>query len=89
MIARYSVTIKKEAVKSIARLNIRTRQRVGEILRALATNPKPFGAIPLSGYANVWRIRLGDIRIIYQIKDDLLEIDVVRVAPRGQAYKDL
>ena len=33
------------------------------------------------------RLRIGDWRIIYQVKDEILEVWVIKIAPRGEVYK--
>jgi len=45
--------------------------------------------IRLTGAQNLWRIRVGDYRVVYTIADDRLIITVVRVASRGQIYRTL
>jgi mRNA interferase RelE/StbE len=52
-------------------------------------NPRPNGNKKLKGYKNLWRIRVGEWRIIYAIEDERLIVLVVELAPWGQAYKDL
>jgi len=53
----------------------------------LATNPRPPGAKKLKGVAEAWRIRIGDFRIVYEIRDRILLVLVVRVAHRREAYR--
>ncbi len=62
--------------------------RLRKVLRALATEPRPHGAEPLKGH-DLYRLRLGDWRIIYAIRDAELLVLIVRIAARGQAYRDL
>lgn len=55
----------------------------------LADDPRPIGARPLTGYPELWRIRVGDYRVIYTIRDAELVILVLRVAHRSRAYPRL
>lgn len=63
------------------------RQVIGT-LRDLEENPRPQGAKRLVGH-DLWRIRVRDWRIIYQIRDLQLLVLVVKIASRGNAYTDL
>ncbi|WP_414518967.1 type II toxin-antitoxin system RelE family toxin [Nostoc sp. PCC 9305] len=54
----------------------------------LATEPRPNGVKKLKGKENAYRIRIGDYRIIYDIFDDLLVVNVVEVGHRKNIYKD-
>ncbi|HEM55322.1 MAG TPA: type II toxin-antitoxin system RelE/ParE family toxin [Thermodesulfobium narugense] len=58
-------------------------------MNELADNPRPNGSKKLKGYKNLWRIRVGEWRIIYAIEDERLIVVVVELATPGQAYKDL
>ena len=51
--------------------------------------PRPSGAIRLQGNSNLWRIRVGDYRVIYSINDPARMIDISAVRNRRDAYRDL
>jgi mRNA interferase RelE/StbE len=55
---------------------------------ALEDDPRPPGATRLVGADDLWRIRIGDYRVVYA-NDDRQEAIVVRVAGRGKAYRDI
>jgi mRNA interferase RelE/StbE len=61
---------------------------VGAVGR-LEVDPRPASARPLVGYPNLWRIRIGDYRVIYAIKDAELIVLALRVARRGAVYRNL
>ncbi len=65
------------------------RQRLGAAIDALASNPRPRGCKKLVGHDNLYRLRVGDWRITYIIKDADLIVLVIEVAPRGGAYRNL
>jgi mRNA interferase RelE/StbE len=58
-------------------------------LTTLAEDPRPARVTPLVGADDLWRIRIGDYRVIYSIDGDLLIVTVVRIAHRREAYRDL
>ncbi len=73
----------KKAMKSIRSLDIRVKDRVKAGIEKI-----PFGDIKkLQGYSNLYRLRIGDYRVIYQIEKGVIIIDAV--LPRGEAYKGL
>jgi mRNA interferase RelE/StbE len=65
------------------------RQRIRRALRALREAPRPPGAKLLSGdrRQRIWRIRVADYRVLYEIRDDRLLVLVIRVGHRKQAYR--
>ena len=83
----YRVEVKKSAVKEIAALPRRDQRRVVRAIDALADEPRPEGVRKLTGAEDVYRIRVGDYRIIYQIADNVLTVLVVRVGHRKDVYR--
>ena len=63
-------------------------RRILRALDALAANPEKLNpnVAALRGRPG-FRLRVGDIRIIFERHDEARMIDVLRIAPRGQAYK--
>ncbi len=57
-------------------------------LRALAEDPRPRGCKKLAGREDIWRVRVGDYRVLYQILDDALLVLVVRVRHRKDVYEE-
>jgi mRNA interferase RelE/StbE len=55
-------------------------------IEELKTEPVPGDAIPLKGQPHTYRIRLGSIRIIYEIHRRELIIVVIDIGQRGQIY---
>jgi mRNA interferase RelE/StbE len=86
----YSILFLPAAKKALAKLPKADQSRVDRHVLALADNPRPPGAIPLKGGGKgLWRVRVGDWRIIYQIEDDRLIVLVVDVANRREVYRGL
>ena len=83
---RYRVEIKRSAAKAIEALDQSDRRRVVERIAALADAPRPPGCVKLAG-ADLYRIRQGPIRIVYQIEDRRLIVVIVKVAQRRDAYR--
>ncbi len=83
----YTVTISRPAAKDIRALDDATRRRVGQLLNALAADPRPDGVRKLSASESIYRLRVGDYRVLYQIVDRRLLVLVVRVRHRREAYR--
>lgn len=86
---RYVVAYDPQALKELAKLDKQVARRILRAVEALADDPRPRGARPLVGFANLWRIRVGNYRAIYRIRDAELVILVLRVAHRSGAYRNL
>jgi mRNA interferase RelE/StbE len=88
MPTRWRIVVEREPRRVLRRLSKDLLQRIRAAIRALADDPRPRGCIKLTGH-DLWRIRVGDWRITYAIKDDQLIILVVEISPRGGAYRHL
>jgi mRNA interferase RelE/StbE len=86
---RYTVEFERSARKELDRLDQQVRARILRKIAALANNPRPAGVIRLSGGHDMWRIRVGDYRVVYEILDDRLIVTIIRVAGRGSVYRDI
>ena len=82
----YSVEFKNVARKAIAKLPQDIKNRVISASMDLADNPRPTGCKKLKS-CDIYRIRVGDYRILYEIHDNVLVILVVRVAHRKDVYQ--
>jgi len=56
-------------------------------MTAPASNPRPAGVVKLAGDDNLWRIRIGDYRVICEVHGDCLVVLVLRVANRKDVYR--
>lgn len=83
----YRIELKPAAARDLAALATRDRVRVSKRIDALAANPRPPGVEKLKGAENLWRVRVGDYRIVYTIQDNALLVLVVRVRHRRDAYR--
>lgn len=83
----YRIVIKKSAAKDIERIEKKDRIRIIKKIRSLAEDPHPLGSKKLSGQEK-YRIRQGNYRILYQVKNEELIISVVKVGLRREIYKN-
>ena len=85
--AEYAVLVVRSARKEIERLESGIADRVVKRIEKLAAEPRPPGCRKVVGAEFLWRIRLGEYRILYTIDDAHLIIDVVAVRHRRDAYR--
>lgn len=70
------------------RLDRKTRDRIFDKFQELAKDPyAPNNNVKQLQGAPAYRLRIGDWRAIYTLRDDMLIVTVVRVAARGRAYE--
>lgn len=86
--ASYRLLIKRSAAKELESIaGKKDRERITQRIRSLADDPRPPGVVKLAGNSEKYRIRQGDFRILYEIKDDELIVYVVGIADRKEAYR--
>lgn len=83
----YRVEIARRAVKALAALPRLEQQRIRAAIDLLADNPRPPGCVAMAGEARAYRVRVGDYRIIYEVLDARLVIQVVRIGHRRDVYR--
>ena len=83
----YELQFKKKAIKALAKINDPYYSAIIEAIDGLAENPRPLGYKKLTG-RNGYRIRVGTYRIIYDIFDQNLIIEIVNVGSRGDIYEE-
>ena len=81
----YKVLIERGAEQDLDRIEPKMRNRVIAHLLMLKNNSRT-NAKKLKGTDNVWRIRVGDFRIIYEIEDKTKAIKIYRIKHRSKAY---
>jgi mRNA interferase RelE/StbE len=86
-VSTYRVEVARRAIKALAALPRQEQQRVRAAIDLLADNPRPPGCTKLTGEDDVYRVRVGVYRIVYEVLDDRLLVYVVRVGHRRDVYK--
>ena len=85
--AKYKITFKKSVAKDLRVIPKSDIQKILSKIDSLSENPRAEGCIKLSAKES-YRVRQGLYRIIYEIKDGLLIVNVVKVAHRAHVYKN-
>jgi mRNA interferase RelE/StbE len=84
----YKITIKKSALKEIQELPKPSILKITTAIDALSQNPRPVGCKKLKGEEEyIWRIRVGDYRVLYAIEDVIKIVDLRKVGHRKDIYE--
>lgn len=86
---RFAVEYDPKAVKELKKLDKLIARRIIRAIAELADDPRPRGTRPLTGFPDLWRLRVGDYRVIYTIRDAELLVLALRIAHRSAVYRDL
>ncbi|MGA7172863.1 MAG: type II toxin-antitoxin system RelE/ParE family toxin [Candidatus Dormiibacterota bacterium] len=85
----YQVRYDPKALKELSKLDKPVARRIVGAVDRLKADPRPRGARPLVDFPDLWRLRLGDYRVIYTIRDAELLVLALRIAHRRGVYRSL
>ena len=86
--ALYKVLIKTSAGKELAAVASKNyREKIVARIRGLATNPRPHGSEKLAGYADRYRVRQGNYRVIYLVDDEASVVTIYKIGHRKDVYR--
>ncbi len=83
----YSIVFARSARKELESLDATIVRRILPKIEALAQEPRPRGCRKIQGERNLWRVRIGDYRVIYAVYDDRRLVDIIAVRHRSKAYE--
>ena len=83
----YQVEIVGAAKRQLRKLSKENQRRVLDAIEKLGQNPRPHGYKQLEARENLFRIRVGDYRVIYEIRNAILFVYVLVVAHRREVYR--
>lgn len=83
----YTITFARPARKELERIDGKSVNRIFPRIEALSREPRPSGCRKLVGNKHLWRIRIGDYRVVYAVYDDKKVIDIITVGHRKDVYE--
>jgi mRNA interferase RelE/StbE len=85
---KYRILFDKKYIKELEKIPKKIQKVIREKVSELSNNPRPDGSIKLQGSKKepLYRIRCGDYRVIYTIKDDILIVIIIEVGHRKDIY---
>lgn len=82
----YTIQFEKAAIRALKKLPSDVSDKLRPVIESLGKEPRPAGCLKLKGGSDLWRIRSGDYRIIYQIQGTRLIVLIVDVGHRRDIY---
>lgn len=84
---RFRIHVSGMAERQLKKLPAEARDRVVRAVRALADDPVPRGSRRLTGYDDVFRVRIGPYRVLYSVAASTLTILVLKIGHRRDIYR--
>jgi mRNA interferase RelE/StbE len=85
--AEYTIIFARSARKELEALDAPIVNRIFPKIERLGEEPRPAGCLKLAGEEDLWRIRIGDYRVVYTINDKQKLVDIIAVRHRREAYQ--
>lgn len=83
----YKVVLSRQAKRYFAGAPLSLARRLGIIFEALESEARPAESKSLKGaLEGLRRIRVGNIRVVYELKEPSNEVRIVKIGPRGDVY---
>ena len=83
----YQVIFARSARQELEALPQRVAERILTRIETLGETPRPRGCRKFQGPSQLWRIRVGEYRVIYAIDDSKRTVDIVVIRHRNEAYR--
>lgn len=84
----FEIVLSKDAQKFVGRQDATTKKRLQEALLSLAENPFGHRNVKrLRSAHDLFRLRVGDYRVVFTVEDDQMVIMVIDIDNRGDVYK--
>ena len=85
----WSIVFARSAGKELQNLDASVSLRLFSKIEKLQFNPRPAGCKKLAGHNTLWRIRVGNYRVVYTIDDACYQVDITIIRHRSKAYEGL
>jgi mRNA interferase RelE/StbE len=83
----YKIQWKRSAKKELKKLDKQVILRILQAVESLAEDPLQSASKKLVGSDSIYRLRVGDYRIIYSLKSSVLTIEIIKVGHRKEVYR--
>jgi len=85
--AKYKIEVSSTAERQLKKLGQEDQRRLVKAMLFLGNDPYPKGSRKLSGYDDVFRIRVGEFRILYSVSGKRLIIIILKIGQRKDVYR--
>jgi mRNA interferase RelE/StbE len=86
-VVAYTIQFKPLALRQLEKLPRETQRPLSAKIEALRDDPFPAGCKKMAAIPDVWRVRAGDYRIVYQVHRKVLLVLVLTVGHRKDVYR--
>jgi mRNA interferase RelE/StbE len=83
----YSIVFARSARKELEGLPRLIKTRILNRIERLSTNPRPANVPKLVGSEYLWRLRIGDYRVVYGVYDEQKIVDIIHIRHRRDVYR--
>ncbi len=83
----HRIEVSPAAARQLKRIDRRVLPQIAAKIDSLANEPRPHGCEKLSGYDDLYRVRVGDHRIVYGVEDQFVLVVVLKVGNRADVYQ--
>jgi mRNA interferase RelE/StbE len=84
----YTIQYKRSASEELLALPETQARKILSSINRLAEEPRPHGSKKLKGSNNVYRLRIGNYRVIYTITDQILIVTIIKIGHRKSVYRN-
>jgi mRNA interferase RelE/StbE len=83
----YQINWRRSTKKDLRRISASKVGKIVETVATLSIDPRPLGCKKLTGSECAYRLRVGNYRIIYEVYDDTVIIEIIKVGHRSDVYR--
>ena len=88
LMPEFEVSFARSARKDLESLPVEVADRILYRIERLTENPRPRGSVKLQGRRGLWRIRVGDYRVVYTVDEAACYVDITQIRHRRDVYRD-
>lgn len=88
----FEIEAKSSVLKFVKKADSKTRERLRDVIITLKDSPVPVkthDVAKLKGYDSAYRIRIGNLRLVYEVSWATKKITIHKIEPRESVYKDI
>jgi mRNA interferase RelE/StbE len=83
----YQIEFSRQADKQLEALDQDLRLQINEVIDAMREEPRPSSCRKLKGTKDLYRLRIRDYRVVYQVQDKKLLVLIVKIKHRREVYR--
>jgi mRNA interferase RelE/StbE len=87
-VVTYRIEWKRSALREFKKLPQAIQTIVQQAVEKLRNDPRSGGCRKLAGFDSVYRVRIGDYRLVYEVQDKAILVYILRVRLRREAYRE-